>query len=72
MIRRFFSCGSWAAWLRVGEARVIPRMTHPESTITRPHHRFTLKPRSPSVCCPEVNIPARTSVTPKSRTMAEI
>src|SRR5215208_2658319 len=50
---------------RRGEARVIPRMTHPETTITRPHHRFTLKPRSPSGADPEEeNIPVRTIVTP--------
>jgi hypothetical protein len=39
---------------RRGEARVIPRMTHPETTITRPHQKFTLKPRSPSGADPDI------------------
>ena len=48
----------------------MPRITHPETTITRPHQRLMLKPTFPWACCPEEIKPARTSVTPKIRTMA--
>src|SRR5215208_6274526 len=59
-----YCCCWFLAARRRGEARVSPRTTHPATTMTRPHQKFTLKPRSPSLGAAGEISPTRTIVTP--------